>query len=340
MRRISLAVRESKRVRVPNLRAHLAAATAAAILLSLAACSPAQTGAGTCGPAIPSGPSAALVTADGGFGADPKAKFPTPLVAATTELATVSTGDGAQVKPGDTFVGQVTIYDGKSGDQLISTDYTQNGLLLAAKEGTPRFGTVAQCATTGSRVAAAGTAENLIGVAALQQNNLTVDPSATVVMVLDVKGSYLGRANGADQPGQTGFPSVVLAPDGRPGLTFSKDAPPTDLKIATLKTGSGAAVAQGDQVVIAYTGVLWNSTTVFDSTWQKGAPTVVTAASLSDAQGGLVPGFARALIGQKVGSQVIAIIPPDFGYPAGSAPASIPAGSTMVFVFDVLGIVT
>jgi peptidylprolyl isomerase len=52
---------------------------------------------------------------------------------------------------------------------------------------------------------------------------------------------------------------------------------------------------------------------------------------------GLIEGFATALIGQKVGSQVIAVIPPDLAY--GSAGTqSVPAGATLVFVFDVLGI--
>ncbi len=51
-----------------------------------------------------------------------------------------------------------------------------------------------------------------------------------------------------------------------------------------------------------------------------------------------MPGLAEALIGQNVGSQVIVAIPPEQGYPEDQRPATIPEGSTMVFVFDVLGI--
>ena len=43
-------------------------------------------------------------------------------------------------------------------------------------------------------------------------------------------------------------------------------------------------------------------------------------------QGGIIPGFANALIGQTVGSQVVTVIPPAQGYGA-AAQASIPAGS-------------
>ena len=53
---------------------------------------------------------------------------------------------------------------------------------------------------------------------------------------------------------------------------------------------------------------------------------------------GVVPGLAEGLIGQTVGSQVIVVIPPELGYPAGQAPASVPEGSTMVFVVDILGL--
>jgi FKBP-type peptidyl-prolyl cis-trans isomerase len=173
---------------------------------------------------------------------------------------------------------------------------------------------------------------------AIQQNGLQLATDDTVAIVVDVQSVYLGKANGTDQVLNSGFPSVVLAPDGRPGFTFADPKPPTDLKIETLKAGSGAKVAKDDKVVLHYTGVLWDTGEVFDSTWDRNAPAVLIASSLDDSASGLVPGFAKALIGQRVGSQVIAVIPPGEGYPTGQGPATVPDGSTMVFVFDILGI--
>ena len=50
----------------------------------------------------------------------------------------------------------------------------------------------------------------------------------------------------------------------------------------------------------------------------------------------VVPGFAEALKGQTVGSQVLAVIPPDLAYgDAGQGP--VPGGATLVFVIDILG---
>ena len=44
-----------------------------------------------------------------------------------------------------------------------------------------------------------------------------------------------------------------------------------------------------------------------------------------------------ALIGQTVGSQIVAVIPPDQGY-GDKASGTIPAGSTLIFVVDILGV--
>ena len=313
----------------------IGAVASCALVISLAACASAPA---VCVPSFPAGEGARLVTASGAIGSDPKADFPTPLVVDATQATTVEAGKGAQVQPGDTAVIQVTLYNAKSGGRIISTDYTGAGLILGANAGEPAFGKVAQCATSGSRTAAVGSAGALLGQAAIDQNKLPVKPTDTVVMVVDVLERFLGRANGSAQVPQSSLPSIVLAPDGRPGFVIPKSAPPTELQVAVLQAGEGAEVKKGDTVVLHYTGVLWDSRKVFDSTWERNAPALLLAESLVDNPKGLVPGFATALIGQRVGSQVLAVIPPAVGYPTGSAPTTVPDGSTMVFVFDVLGI--
>jgi peptidylprolyl isomerase len=313
---------------------------AVAVLGSLSACATGP--GGGCTPSVAAGKDAALVTAKGQFGDDPKAGFPTPLVAKSTQSHVISSGEGAVLQPGETGVVQITIYDATSGSKVVSSDYTGSGFVYSsAADSQPAFATVAQCATVGSRVAAVGTAGALIGLPLITSNSLPFAEDDTIVIVVDLLDSYLGRANGADQLPQAGLPSIVLAPDGRPGFTIPSADPPSDLRIAALKAGRGAEVEEGDAVVLNYTGVIWGTKSVFDSTWGK-APAVLTAKELDATgvtTGGLVPGFAEALIGSRVGSQVLVVIPPEFGYPAGSGPPAVPDGSTMVFVFDVLGIV-
>ena len=106
--------------------------------------------------------------------------------------------------------------------------------------------------------------------------------------------------------------------------------PPTTLTIEALKKGSGKTVSAGDTVTVHYTGVIWASGTVFDSSWKGGKP-------ISFATTGVIPGFGKALVGQKVGSQVIAVIPPGDGYGATPPEGSgIAATDTLVFVVDIL----
>ena len=93
----------------------------------------------------------------------------------------------------------------------------------------------------------------------------------------------------------------------------------------------------GDTAVIQYTGVVWKpedaaNGTVFDSSWAAGAPVDVVVK-----KGQTVPGLVTALAGQKVGSQVVAIIPPVDGYGTkGSTDGTIKGTDTMVFVIDVI----
>ena len=89
-------------------------------------------------------------------------------------------------------------------------------------------------------------------------------------------------------------------------------------------------MAVGDQVIVHYSGWTWEGEQ-FDSSWDRISPASFTVSSNS-----LIEGFVQALEGVKIGSQVIAVIPPDLGY-GDSAQGSIPAGSTLIFVIDVLG---
>ena len=156
--------------------------------------------------------------------------------------------------------------------------------------------------------------------------------AASQLWVFDIKKIYLPHAVGDAQAPANGLPVVNRATDGRPAITIPKTSAPSKFAKATTVMGRGAVVKKGQQVLVQYTGELWNGTT-FDSTWQNGAPTMFTVD-----EGHLIPGFVKTLVGEKVGSQVIAVIPPALGYGT-NAQGSIPANSTLIFVVDVLGIV-
>jgi hypothetical protein len=302
---------------------------AAGLMVSLASCAAAPGLFAGCGPTG----NAALVTADGDFGADPEADFPTPLVATRAELSVVHEGDGADVAPNGAVDATLSIYDGKTGDALLS----QNGPLTAVSirsfvDGRFPFTAALACATAGSRVVTTGTQTQLFGSAGL---GLEGDP--TVIIVTDVAKTYPSKANGIDQLAQPGFPDIVLAPNGQPGFTFAKDAP-ADLRFTALKQGNGAKVSEGDTIIANVTGIAWGGKETFMSSWENQAPATLTVSEVDSSGAGLPKGLVKALVGQKIGSQVIAVVPSSDGYPTGQAPSGVTEGDTLVFVVDILGV--
>ncbi|HRQ00835.1 MAG TPA: FKBP-type peptidyl-prolyl cis-trans isomerase, partial [Terrimesophilobacter sp.] len=128
-----------------------------------------------------------------------------------------------------------------------------------------------------------------------------------------------------------GMPQVTLIAEGEPVVTIPDEAPPSELQIAVLKRGDGDVVAEGSTVLVHYVGVSWDTKEIFDSSWTR-----PQAATFS--LGGVVPGFADAIAGETVGSQVIAVIPPELAYgpKTGAENEHQLAGQTLVFVVDIL----
>jgi peptidylprolyl isomerase len=141
----------------------------------------------------------------------------------------------------------------------------------------------------------------------------------------------LDRAEGEPVEPQEGLPTVELGEDGAPTITVPDDDPPSELIVQPLIEGTGPEVESGDSITVHYTGVLWDDGTVFDSSWQSGAP-----ATFEIGTGSVIAGWDEGLVGQPVGSQVLLVVPPDKGYPEGSPDGSISADDTLVFVVDIL----
>lgn len=324
------------------MRKSVAVLVAAGFVAVTAGCSSISEPA-SCDPISTPGDASALVSATGELGTAPEVSFPTPVLTDKLETRILSEGDGDTLYPGTIADIQASLYVGETGELLTATDYDpSNPVRLTVGDEASAMAQSLQCQTVGSRAATVLTVEEMYGADTLDPS-LGLENSDTLVLVTDVDNAYLGRADGSLQTSKAGFPAVVTAPDGTPGITLTNSDPPTDLMVTDVRSGDGATVKEGDQVVVHYTGVLWNEGgdgTVFDSSWERKQPSTFEAVEMTgdDPATGLVPGLADAIIGSTVGSQVIAVIPPEFGYPEGSSPSSVPAGSTMVFVLDILGV--
>ncbi len=305
---------------------------AALSALTLVGCSPASD---SCVNPLGDG-SAGLVSASSPFGQPPVVEFPTPLVGRDSSTATVIPGSGEIIEPGSYVDFEATLSRGVDQTVIQATQYGANGSpsqRIAIDGVSNVLNDAFLCHRAGERFSLVGTTGDIFG----DQGPIGANPNDTVVVVFDITGVYPHSASGLPQFAQDGMPAVTTAPDGRPGIAVPNIAPPTELRISTLTKGDGPIVTEGQTIVVHYTGVVWGGS-VFDSTWDINRPADLIAQSFTTNDGvGVVPGFAKAVIGQSVGSRVLVAIPPSEGYPAGQEPTSIPANATMIFVIDILG---
>lgn len=285
-----------------------------------------------CVPVVESGSASSTVSAPGDFGDAPDIEFPTPLISDGVQATTLIEGDGPVVQEGQYILSQVNILNGTTGESISASAYDADNptAFLFDQLTIPGLADGIQCQRAGARVAVTLPGDVAFPDGGTPQGMTTDD---SLVVVMDVVDSITAHAHGTINASQSGFPSVVRATDGRPGITFNGSEPPTEYGVSTLIAGDGeGTVADGDDVLLQYTGVVWNGDAPFDSSWENGQPSVLTASEDS-----VIPGFARALVGATVGDQLVVVIPPDLGY-GDTEQGSIPAGSTLVFVIDVLAI--
>jgi FKBP-type peptidyl-prolyl cis-trans isomerase len=115
-----------------------------------------------------------------------------------------------------------------------------------------------------------------------------------------------------------------------PSVTIPKAKAGSTLEVKTLIQGSGTTLTKADALAANFVLYFWSGTSssLKASTFTSN-PTVIG--------GTMLPGLESALIGKKVGSRVLAVIPPAQGYgTTGNSQLGITGSTTLVFVIDVL----
>src|ERR1700735_3865486 len=116
-----------------------------------------------------------------------------------------------------------------------------------------------------------------------------------------------------------------------PAVTIPKETAGKALAVKTLIKGNGPALTKTDAFVGNYAVYIWSGKThkLAESTFQSKSPALFS--------GQLLPGLETALQGQKMGSRVLAVIPPAQGYgKTGNSQAGVKASDTLVFVVDMI----
>lgn len=293
---------------------------------------------GACELTYQPGKASSLVTTqpapDGGV----TASFPTPLKTTGRELSVIIPGEGPPAEVGGSLDFDASAFLGATGELITATSYQPRNpsRRLIDPESDDFISSALACAKPGSTLVATTTIEDVFGP--IPEDD-SVQNDSTVVIVIDVRNTYANKATGSARLPQSGMPTVVTSPDGTHGVSFPNAPAPTELRVSVLKQGVGKAIEEGDFVTTHFTGLTWNTQQVFISSFAGGAPLSLVATDIFTATDsvGVIPGIARALIGQTVGSQVLVTIPPELGYPAGQAPPGVPDNATLVYVFDILG---
>ncbi len=102
------------------------------------------------------------------------------------------------------------------------------------------------------------------------------------------------------------------------------------LQFEVLEKGQGPSPTDEDVVTVHYRGELVNGT-VFDSSYQRDKPATFPV-------DGVIPGFTEGVKLMHKGGKARLVIPPDLAYGDQQAGPNIPAGATLVFEVELLGI--
>lgn len=279
------------------------------------------------------------VTATGpvDFTTAPKVQFTkTPVSTTSVTRKVLTPGTGPKATSKDTVTIRAQIFNGTTG-KVVDNGYDKGraaeGFRLARTDLIKGFAEGLTGVQQGERVAF--TIPPSAGFGSTGNANLGIGPTDTIVVVADVKDVHAGltEITGTMAPSPAGLPTVAFpkGPTQAPTVTVPKTAPPTKTEQVTLIQGSGPTVQKGQTITAQYHGVLWKDGSVFDSSWQRGEP-----ADFPIGVGGVIPGWDKTLVGKKVGSRVLLVIPPADGYGSKGAGDKISGTDTLVFVVDIL----
>ncbi len=299
---------------------------------ALTGCSVVTVSGDSCERVVSDGRIAELTTVEGALGEIPEFSVKAPVRVSETSQTDLIVGEGSPLAADNQgAVIEVSLFHGETGALVGATHMTGQPApvrdITYWKNFIPGIGTALHCATEGTRMLIALSPEGL-GESARQ--GLNVGAGESLVAVVDVTRTFLAHAEGRRQfNAGHGLPSVVRAPDGRPGVIIPGVDAPTELVTQVLIKGAGEPVSNEAGFYAHYTGLTWAEREVFATSWDD-APVPFSLDNLVD-------GVRVALEGQTVGSQVLVVVPPELGY-GDQDQRDIPAGSTLVFVFDILGI--
>ncbi|MFB9524513.1 MULTISPECIES: FKBP-type peptidyl-prolyl cis-trans isomerase [Streptomyces] len=280
-----------------------------------------------------------MPTVKGEVGKQPEVTIPKGDPSGKFVVNTLKEGDGAEVKKGDQVI---TGYEAKiwKGGKALGGSYGEKAAppqIISAGSPTviPAFSQAVLGKKLGSRLLVVAPPAAAFG--AQGQPQMGVGPTDNLVFVLDLQKVMPKMAEGKQKDTAADQPKIVADKPEPATITIPKNDPPKKLVSETLIEGDGPEVKNGQTVYMHYSGAAWElnkgkpKAELFDSSWKRGEPfnTAIGA-------GQVIEGWDKGLVGKKVGSRVMLIVPAAQAYKDQARGEALPANSTLVFVVDIL----
>jgi FKBP-type peptidyl-prolyl cis-trans isomerase len=140
-----------------------------------------------------------------------------------------------------------------------------------------------------------------------------------------------GSSSPASAPNTNAQVKVTGTFGKAPDVSIPKSSPSSKLAFSVPIKGTGPAVAAGNAMLADITLYKWSGKTssLIDSTYATGPQMVPSSLGLT--------GLTTALKGATVGSRVVAVLPPKYGYgTSGNTELHVSGTDTLVWVIDIL----
>jgi peptidylprolyl isomerase len=275
------------------------------------------------------------IEVSGKYGEKPTIRIDSPLTVKKTTAWTTEVGKGDVVGAEATTILDLTIADARTGKTAISTHDTGQRP-QEMKLGDQIFPALTRSLvgkSADTRVVVASTSDDAYGASGAAQ--IGVKGGDSLVMVADILSTdptkILKGPTGGTHAAPATAPRIESSGDDLTGLDFRGRKKPAAFSAIVLRDGTGPAIESPDRIAADYLGQVWGAKEPFDSTYGK------EPARFSIGLGSLIKAWDQGLPGLKEGARVMLICPPGSAYGQTAHP-NIPAGSTLVFVIDVLGV--
>jgi peptidylprolyl isomerase len=277
------------------------------------------------------------VEVSGRFGAAPRLSIPAKPAPATLTQQTLIQGSGAKLARGDTLIANYVgeTWAPRAGKPNVFDSSFKRGSPAAFVIGTgaviPGWDKTLVGKTLGSRVLL--TVPPSDGYGSKGQPSAGISGTDTLVFVIDLVTQYSPNASA---PGtavkhlpSSGLPKVTNVPGKRPQIISTAGVKAPARPASTLLvTGRGPKIDTTKTLVLQLVQTDLATGKKTQATWGQ-APRAVPARN--------VLSVADKLIGQRIGSRVLVLLPPTQGTPATPTQPGQPAEPATVLIIDAVG---